>query len=406
MTATARRRLLLPHRVLAAIPTTVPVALLRDGPRTIIAVAPAEILALPAGTGFATLDRLSGWWAGFIAYDAGRAVERVEPRAPAGEVPDILLARFDARATIDGHDVRLRGGGEGRRILERALHDAIAIGPLDRPALGAPRCTMSRTQFEANVTRILEHIRAGDCFQVNLARTLTWDVQADAVALAAACATTSPAQHEAFLRLAGIEVVSASPELFVRRDHDHIDTHPIKGSGSDPDTLIASEKDRAENVMIVDLARNDLGRVCVPGSIRVPTLCAAERLPNIVHLVSVVTGRIRPGIGFGTMLRAMFPPASVTGCPKPRVLQFIEDIERVRRGVAYGAIGWFDFERQRCDLNVAIRTFTILQGRTSLAVGAGIVADSDPSAEWDETELKARPLLAAAGALDPARAPA
>jgi para-aminobenzoate synthetase component 1 len=168
-------------------------------------------------------------------------------------------------------------------------------------------------------------------------------------------------------------------------------------------TLAASGKDRAENVMIVDLARNDFGRVCEPGSVVAPALCEVEAHPGLHHLVSTVRGRRRAGTGIGALVRATFPPASVTGAPKPRVMQIIEDLEPVRRGVYCGAVGWIDTERDEGDLNVAIRTFTIAHGRAHLGVGAGIVADSQPAVEWAETELKAARLLAAAGA-DPAHA--
>jgi len=160
-------------------------------------------------------------------------------------------------------------------------------------------------------------------------------------------------------------------------------------------------------VMIVDLARNDLGRVCTPGSVRVPELCAVESHPGLHHLVSTVRGRLRDDVGLGALVEATFPPASVTGAPKPRVLQAIEDLEPVRRGVYCGALGWIDTsagdpERVTADLAVAIRTFTVLgppgAGCTQFSVGGGVVADSRPEAEWAETELKAARLLAVAGA--------
>ena len=150
--------------------------------------------------------------------------------------------------------------------------------------------------------------------------------------------------------------------------------------------------------MIVDLARNDLGRVCEYGSVQVPALFEVEAHPGLFHLVSTVTGRLRPGVDLADVVRATFPPASVTGAPKPRVMQAIEDLEPVRRGVYCGAIGWVDGDRGRAELAVAIRTFTIADGRTHLGVGGGIVADSQPDDEWVETELKAARLLAAAGA--------
>jgi para-aminobenzoate synthetase component 1 len=195
-----------------------------------------------------------------------------------------------------------------------------------------------------------------------------------------------------------ITVVSASPERFLQWKQRTVETRPIKGTARDADWLRASAKDHAENVMIVDLARNDLGRVCEYGSVHVAGLCEVEAHPGLFHLVSTVRARLRDDVGPGDLVRATFPPASVTGAPKPRVLQAIEDIEPVRRGVYCGAIGWIDTERDEGDLAVAIRTFTASDGRGHLGVGGGIVADSDPAAEWEETELKAARLLAAAGA--------
>ena len=162
-------------------------------------------------------------------------------------------------------------------------------------------------------------------------------------------------------------IVSASPELFLRIEPREggrgVETRPIKGTGTDPGELLASMKDRAENVMIVDLARNDLGRVCEFGSVRVPELFGVEAHPGLFHLVSTVTGRLRADVDLAGVVRATFPPASVTGAPKPRVMQAIEDLEPVRRGIYCGAIGWVDADRGRCELAVAIRTFTIAAGQ-------------------------------------------
>jgi len=160
--------------------------------------------------------------------------------------------------------------------------------------------------------------------------------------------------------------------------------------------------------MIVDLARNDFGRCCEYGTVQVPELCAAEHHPGLVHLVSTVRGQRRLGVDLSDVMRATFPPASVTGAPKPRVLQVIEDLEPCRRGVYCGAVGWIDTARDRGDLAVAIRTFTITQGETRLGTGAGIVADSNPAREWDETQLKVARLSQAADGRDaePVRLPA
>jgi para-aminobenzoate synthetase component I len=173
-----------------------------------------------------------------------------------------------------------------------------------------------------------------------------------------------------------------------------VETRPIKGTAAPGAAFLA--KDRAENVMIVDLMRNDLGRVCRYGSVDVPDLCREEHHPGLRHLVSTVRGRLRPGVGWAELLEATFPPGSVTGAPKLAALDVIRRLEPVRRGVYCGAVGWVDTDTVAGDLNVAIRTFWVEDGRLHLGTGGGITWDSTPAGEWEETELKARRLLAAA----------
>jgi para-aminobenzoate synthetase component I len=399
--------------VLARIPATVDAAIVRAGNDVVIAAEPDAVVVASGREAFDALDILPpGWWAGFLTYELGRAVERVTPRHSADglrfpSLPDLVLARFPARLVVDPRSGRyvVTGRGPARELLVRAAEFASAEPQLPcSPALRRWRSSMCQDAFERGVATILAHIAAGDCYQVNLTRRLTCEQSADPVALLAALEQRNPSPHGALLRLHGapglppVAVVSASPERFLAWRGLDVETRPIKGTGADPDALAKSAKDRAENVMIVDLARNDLGRVCEPGSVVVPALCAVEAHPGLHHLVSTVRGRIRTGVGTGALVRAMFPPASVTGAPKPRVMQIIEDLEPVPRGVYCGAVGWIDTERECGDLNVAIRTFTIAGGTTHLGAGAGIVADSELAAEWSETELKAARLLAAAGA--------
>jgi para-aminobenzoate synthetase component I len=398
--------------ILAGLPNQIPAAVALDGRRAVIACGAEEIVAVDGPAAFHSLDRLGpGWWVGFVAYDLGRSIERVRPRAAPSSVPtpipDLCFIRFGAYAEIDRHGsgVRLFGRGAARRYLEAALDGAgpAAAAPAPGPGLGPWRSSLGRPEFEAGVRTIVEHIRAGDCYQVNLTRRLTCDRPADPVALWRALESGHPAPHASFLRTGadapggGLAIVSASPERFLRIEGREVETRPIKGTASSPARLRASEKDRAENVMIVDLARNDLGRVCEPGSVTVPGLCELEPHPGLVHLVSTVRGALRPDVGLGAVLRATFPPASVTGAPKPQVLQEIEDLEPVARGVYCGAVGWIDTRTDRADLAVAIRTFVVTDGSTQLGVGGGITADSDPTAEWRETELKAARLLSVAG---------
>jgi para-aminobenzoate synthetase component 1 len=190
-------------------------------------------------------------------------------------------------------------------------------------------------------------------------------------------------------------VASASPERFLTRSGDTVRSSPIKGTAP-AGTPAFPPKDVAENIMIVDLVRNDLGRVCLPGSIRAVDLLHPEAHPGLVHLVSTVEGRLRPGIGWPELLGATFPPGSVTGAPKLAALEHIARLEPSPRRVYCGTVGWIDADRRQAELNVAIRTFWLADGHAHFGTGAGITWDSDPEAEWAETELKARALLGVA----------
>ncbi|MGI8938792.1 MAG: chorismate-binding protein [Iamia sp.] len=249
--------------------------------------------------------------------------------------------------------------------------------------------------FRAGVARIRSAIRDGDVYQVNLTRRLSAPAppEADVAALGAALALGNPAPYSAVVRLPshGVHVASASPELFLARDGTHVRSAPIKGTAATEDEFL--DKDRAENVMIVDLVRNDLGRVCEWGSITVPSLCAVEQHPGLVHLVSEVEGRLRPGLGWADAIAATFPPGSVTGAPKIAALGMIDQLEPVPRGVYCGAVGWVDADAGRGALNVAIRTFWLDEGQLHFGTGGGITWGSDPDGEWAETELKAAHLI-------------
>jgi len=390
-------------------PATFPVVL-RTGTGTVVAADPVEVVAADGNDAFAALDTLApGWWAGFLSFDLGRAVEHVDARLVGDDaVPDLLLARYDARLVVDENHARFEGSSLGRRRLQRLLESASpAPSPAAAVGLGRARSNLDRDAFEAGVRAVVALVEAGECYQVNLTRRLAWDRAADAITLHRALSSANPAPYAGLFVLPRpgndpIAVVGASPERFLAWHGAEVQTRPIKGTGTDALRLGASAKDRAENLMIVDLARNDLGRVCEYGSVHVPGLFDVEQHPGLWHLVSTVRGRRRADVGLGGLIRATFPPASVTGAPKPRVLQAIEDLEPVRRGVYCGATGWIDTQRDQGDLAVAIRTFTIANGTTTLGVGGGIVADSDPSAEWHETELKTARLLAAAGACEDA----
>ncbi|MCP9988718.1 chorismate-binding protein [Streptomyces sudanensis] len=271
------------------------------------------------------------------------------------------------------------------------------------PARGDWTSSLDRDAYTAGVRRIREHIAAGEVYQANLCRVLSAPLPAgtaDVDALTALLARGNPAPYAGTIRLPahGVEIATASPELYLRRDGRTVESGPIKGTGRTAADLL--EKDHAENVMIVDLVRNDLGRVCATGTVTVPALCAVEPHPGLVHLVSTVRGELAPGEGWPGLLDATFPPGSVTGAPKSSALRIIEALETVPRGPYCGGIGWVDADRGTGELAVGIRTFWIdrreRRGVLRFGTGAGITWGSDPEREWQETELKAARLLAVA----------
>ncbi|MEU9315934.1 chorismate-binding protein [Streptomyces sp. NPDC048295] len=272
------------------------------------------------------------------------------------------------------------------------------------PAAGDWTSSLDRAAYVAGVRRIREYIAAGEVYQANLCRVLTAPLPdpgaADVDALTALLARGNPAPYAGTIRLPGhgVEIATASPELFLKRDGRTVESGPIKGTGRTEADLL--EKDHAENVMIVDLVRNDLGRVCATGSVTVPDLCVVEKHPGLVHLVSTVRGELAEHSGWSGLLGAAFPPGSVTGAPKSSALRIIEELEIAPRGPYCGGIGWVDADRRTASLAVGIRTFWIDRTGTApvlrFGTGAGITWGSDPEREWDETELKASRLLAVA----------
>ena len=255
--------------------------------------------------------------------------------------------------------------------------------------------SLDRDGYETAVTRVRERIAAGDVYQANICRVLSAAAPEppDLRALGAALTRGNPAPYAAVVFAPGADTViaCASPELFLLRDGDHVVSGPIKGTGEFAADL--TDKDRAENVMIVDLVRNDLGRVAVTGSVEVPSLLRVEQHPGLVHLVSTVTAHVPPQTTWRQLLDATFPPGSVTGAPKSSALRIIRELEPVPRGVYCGAVGWVDADKSYGVLAVGIRTFEWRQGRLHLGTGAGITWGSDPRREWEETELKVRTLL-------------
>ncbi|MEU0519985.1 chorismate-binding protein [Streptosporangium sp. NPDC006007] len=314
-------------------------------------------------TDLAALDG-QGWWAVVVDYEG-----------------KVTCARFD--------DVR-------------PAPLPVPRGPWRGPHPSSWRSSLSRVAYEDGVSRIRDHIERGEVYQANLCRVLTAPLppDPDPVALAVRLAEGNPAPYAATVSLPGLSVVSASPELYLSRDGDVIESRPIKGTGVTVEDLL--EKDYAENVMIVDLVRNDLGRVAEVGSVSVPALCEVEEHPGLVHLVSTVRARLAPEFGWPELFGATFPPGSVTGAPKSSALRVIDELEPEPRGPYCGAVGWVDADRRRASLAVGIRTFWFSSDEIRFGTGAGITWGSDPRREWDETELKAARLIALASTSDSA----
>jgi para-aminobenzoate synthetase component 1 len=300
---------------------------------------------------------------------------------------------------------------EGVVTLARFAHVAQAPPP-SHPWPGVDivswRSSTSGEQYRHDVEGVRDLIAAGTVYQVNLCRRLSAPMPVGCdhlLGLATVLHREHPSPFGGSVHLPdhGVHVASASPELFVRRDGARVWSSPIKGTATVADELLP--KDEAENVMIVDLVRNDLGRVCRTGSIEVDALLRVESHPGLVHLVSTVSGTLRDDAGWPELMAAAFPPGSVSGAPKSSALRSISALEPVPRGPYCGAVGWVDADRRRAELAVGIRTFFVdvdeAGSRLCFGTGAGITWGSDPAREWDETELKASRLLAvAAGATD------
>ena len=322
-----------------------------------------------------------------------------------------------------GLEERRERGGERLRQLERWLAEGgvpAPDGPLVvpealHPVPGLPGVSSSFAPegFRRAIRRAIDYVHAGDCFQANLAQRLLHRAHEEPLALYDRLRRVNAAPFAGLLDMGGAWLLSASPERFVQAGAGLVRTRPIKGTrprGPTPEEdarraeeLLASAKDRAENVMIVDLLRNDLGRACAFGSVRVESLCRLESYPTVHHLVSEVSGRLRDGLGPVDLLRAAFPGGSVTGAPKVRAMQIIAELEPTARGPYCGSLGYLGFDGTM-DTSILIRTFTRSGGWLQFPAGGGIVADSDPDSEYAETLHKAAGMVRALGMHDKARA--
>jgi para-aminobenzoate synthetase/4-amino-4-deoxychorismate lyase len=353
---------------------------------------------------------VGGGWFGYLGFGLSQLIERLDP-APALEpsLPAGSLAFYD-------HVVRLASDGrwwfealvtpEREAALEarRALLQArLASPPARRPFDTSDwRWTPSPAGHARVVDACRDRICRGDLFQANLCQRLDGRLEGDPLDLFASAVSALPTDRAAYMSGPWGAIASLSPELFLERHGRRVRTAPIKGTRplDDREALVRSEKDRAENVMIVDLMRNDLGRVCVAGSVSVPAVAEARRHAGVWHLVSEVEGELREGVSDAALLHATFPPGSVTGAPKIAALNVISELESARREAYTGAIG-FSSPLHGLELSVAIRTFEVQAPRIWLGVGGGVVADSHGAGEADEAAAKVAPLLSAIGATPP-----
>jgi para-aminobenzoate synthetase component 1 len=357
-----------------------------------------------------------------FSYDLARQLER--PRlnsAPnAWDEPEVVMAFYDTLVIHDYQTGITRvvtvGGrqrlGEVSESLTEGLGLAVENCEASRPSVSDVTSSLTRDEYLAAVERIKEHIAAGDIYQANLTQQFRCKLSPESRPedIFLRLRRDHPAPFAAFIRRGEDVAISASPERFLRvsvgGDGRYVEAWPIKGTrprGLDPGEdarlraeLLVSEKDRAENIMIVDLLRNDLGRACRYGSVEVAELCALEEHPTLFHLVSKVRGELREEVTAGDLLRATFPCGSITGAPKIRAMEIIGEIETQPRGLSMGAVGYFSFGGS-LDLNVAIRTMVIRDQVARFNVGGGVVADSRPSLEYEESLLKARALFSALG---------
>jgi len=366
----------------------------------------------------------AGGAVGYFAYDLGRRLERL-PRLAVDDLgmDDLCLGFYDRAVLVDGASGEVWavscGYPENDPVsrMERARGrleelERIVTGPVGGERVASVQgpyrvsCPFDRESYVRAVEKVREYIAAGEIFQANISQRFSLSGRPDPWAVYRRLRVLSPAPMAAFLGFPDVQAACSSMERFLKVNGTRVETRPIKGTrprgaGPEEDRRLAGElwnsaKDRAELVMIVDMERNDLGRVCRTGSVRVPELFRLETYATVYHLVATVTGELAPGRDVADLLAAAFPGGSISGAPKVRAMEIIEEVEPVRRGLYTGSIGYLGFDGD-ADLNIVIRTLVFRDGRVHWQVGGGITYDSDPEMEYRETLDKARALFGALG---------
>ncbi|MBC8038408.1 MAG: aminodeoxychorismate synthase component I [Rhizobiales bacterium] len=354
------------------------------------------------------LPPFQGGFAGFIAYEFGKSLEP-NARIPdfANLCPDMMLHLYDTVIAFDHMQERAWIIAQDADMADR-LETLLKRKPAAKGshAIDKWASNFTRADYEAAITRTIEYILAGDIFQANITQCFKAAIPEnfDAMAFYLRLRELNPATFAAFLDYGDIQIASSSPERLLNFDGKTVEARPIKGTRRrDPDPardaalvaeLASSRKDRAENVMIVDLLRNDLSRDCAPGSVRVPVLCGLESYASVHHLTSVITGELRAGKTVGDLIAAAFPGGSVTGAPKIRAMEVIAEIEKAPRGVYCGSIGYIGLSGH-ADFNIAIRTAMFTKGIARVQGGGGITARSNPAAEYEESLTKVKRIMEA-----------
>ncbi|MFQ5542739.1 MAG: anthranilate synthase component I [Nitrospiria bacterium] len=369
------------------------------------------------------LPRFFGGAVGYLAYDMVRFFEPITSRHPPKATPDFFFLITDSLLIFDNVQHRIKvvsnaviKGEDLRGVYDQAIEkiDAL-IACLNRPleqnnALGAtkegntPTSNVTRNRFKKSVLKAKEYIKAGDIFQVQISQRFSVELKTDPFMVYRALRTINPSPYMFYLQLDQNHLVGTSPEVLVRLEENRVETRPIAGTrprGHTPEgdkaleaELLADPKERAEHVMLIDLGRNDIGRVCEYDTVQVDELMVIERYSHVMHIVSNVAGDLEKGKDAFDVLKACFPAGTVTGAPKIRAMEIIDELETESRSLYAGAVGYFSFQGNM-DICITIRTIVIEGNQANVQAAAGIVADSDPDREYQETVNKAKAMLAA-----------